>query len=195
MCLHTVRIISVSVHLTQLWSAPVCSQTLQKLPTAPLPKSGASSVFPLSVFPRAPSSALIGMDRVTLRVSDIDFLALLTLAQPDLSRCLNNMTVQLHAAALSADIAALQSVSVSTGYAALQLGLFTGWGLNATNLKITPSSPDVLAGIGAVCNAQVQTQGGPVYAWQSLMLGVVLSFIGGVAVCGAVLAVWSLRQR
>ncbi len=128
-------------------------QTLQNLPTQSLPASGTQSVFPLVPFPRASGSAPISMDRVTIKVSDSDYMAMLVLARPELAGCLSSNAVQSHAAALRAGITALQPHANSFGLVAAQFALFTGWGINGSNLTVLPQNRSVLLSMGAACLA------------------------------------------
>ncbi len=137
-----------------LFCAHVFMQTLHCLPTAPLPGSGTPSALPLGAFPRAPGSDLISLDSVILSMPDLDYQTILTLAQPALARCINDPSVQRHAAALSAGISTLRASQVSAGYSSVQLAMFTGWGMNATNVTLVPDNGDLPSAIAVVCGIQ-----------------------------------------
>ncbi len=133
------------------------------------------------------------MDRVTIKVSDSDYMALLVLARPELAGCLSSNPVQSHAAALRAGITALQPSTVNTSLASVQLAVFAGWGINASNITITPQNKATLITIGGACIAfpelraeQQRTRAGLIAV--SCVLGVLL-------LCGTVLGILFLSRR
>ncbi len=173
-------------------------QTLQNLPTQPLPSSGIHSVFPLRPFPRAPGSAPISMDRVTIRVSDSDYMALLVLAQPELAGCLGSNSVQTHAAALRAGITALQPSANSTGLVAVQFAVFTGWGINASSLTVFPQNRALWVSLGAACKASDNDPSASrTEQEQGTRTGLIAvsAVLGVVVLCGTVLGVLFMVRR
>ncbi len=106
------------------------------------------SALPLTALVAGPEmggAAVVELSNVTLVVPVLDFLALLTLATDGRSAlgggvrpCVDGATMR-HAAQVQAGIRALKPTNIT--WDRLTLSVYTGWGVNATNLAVVPQTP------------------------------------------------------